>query len=157
MSEQQEPTSDQPTTEQTAPEQPTTGQEATGQGDAERQAEASEPSGGSGNADQGTQKKTKGRKQGGARKTRQVELTLTVSGTAEGEWQADLTHAGKKIVQGLPIAASSVSKAAGELHDDISEAIESVLSEARQQHEARLAELEAELQRVRKTLEELES
>ncbi|MGJ7905589.1 DUF6319 family protein [Actinopolyspora sp. H202] len=171
MTEQQDVTAEQPTTGQDAPEQeqPTsepnvttqgaaeqgdTERGDTEQGDTERGAENAEAS--NGNAEQGTQKKTKGRKQTGARKTRQVELTLTVSGTAEGEWQADLTHAGKKIVQGLPIAASSVSKAAGELHDDISEAIESVLSEARQQHEARLAELEAELQRVRKTLEELE-
>ncbi|WP_019852808.1 DUF6319 family protein [Actinopolyspora mortivallis] len=111
----------------------------------------------SGGTEQSSGSKKKGRKQSGARKTRSVELTLTVSGTADGEWQADLTHAGKKIVQGLPLTASSVSKAAGELHTDISEAIESVLAEARQQHEARLAELEAELQRVRKTLEELES
>ncbi|RCW46782.1 hypothetical protein DFQ14_101118 [Halopolyspora algeriensis] len=102
-------------------------------------------------------KKGKGRKQSTARKTRSVELTLTVTGTAEGEWQAELTHAGKRIVQGLPVSASAVSKAASELHGDISEAIETVLSEARQQHEAKLAELEAEMERVKKTLAELES
>ncbi|SDJ78771.1 hypothetical protein SAMN04487820_10293 [Actinopolyspora mzabensis] len=175
MNEQQNVTDEQTTAEQDTAGQNATDQEAgeqdatnrgvadqsatdqgdTERGDTDRGTENAEAN--NGNAEQGTQKKTKGRKQTGARKTRQVELTLTVSGTAEGEWQADLTHAGKKIVQGLPISASSVSKAAGELHDDISEAIESVLSEARQQHEARLAELEAELQRVRKTLEELES
>ncbi|GAB3557553.1 hypothetical protein J2S53_002622 [Actinopolyspora lacussalsi] len=155
MNEQQDVTTEQPTTEQNVTAQGVTEQGDTERGDTERGTENAEAS--NGNAEQGTQKKAKGRKQTGARKTRQVELTLTVSGTAEGEWQADLTHAGKKIVQGLPIAASAVSKAAGELHDDISEAIESVLSEARQQHEARLAELEAELQRVRKTLEDLES
>ncbi|WP_017976817.1 DUF6319 family protein [Actinopolyspora halophila] len=147
MNEQQDTSDDQSVTEQTVEETPSEKQPA----------DNTAQNGDGGAEDQGTQKKTKGRKQSSARKTRSVELTLTVSGTAEGEWQADLTHGGKKIVQGLPIPASSVSKAAGELHDDISEAIESVITEARQQHEARLAELEAELQRVRKTLEDLES
>jgi polyhydroxyalkanoate synthesis regulator phasin len=102
-------------------------------------------------------KKPRARKQSTAKKTRTVELTLTVTGTADGEWQADLLHAGKRIVQALPIAAAAVSKAAAELHQDISDTIESVLNEARQQHEAKLAELEAEVERVRKALAELES
>lgn len=102
-------------------------------------------------------KKPRARKQSTAKKTRTVELTLTVTGTAEGEWQAELLHAGKRVVQGLPVPAAAVSKAAAELHQDISEAIEEVLSAAREQHEAKLAELEAEVERVRKALSELES
>ncbi|MCX2728991.1 DUF6319 family protein [Saccharopolyspora sp. NFXS83] len=102
-------------------------------------------------------KKPRPRKQSTAKKTRTVELTLTVTGTAEGEWQAELLHAGKRVVQGLPVPAAAVSKAAAELHQDISEAIEEVLSAAREQHEAKLAELEAEVERVRKALSELES
>lgn len=102
-------------------------------------------------------KKTRSRKQSSARKTRSVELTLTVTGTLEGEWQAELIHSGKRIVQGLPIPASAVSKAATELHADISEAIETVLHDAREQHQAKLAELEAEMERVKKTLADLES
>ena len=78
-----------------------------------------------------------------------------MTGTAEGEWQAELMHAGKRVVQGLPVPAAAVSKAAAELHQDISEAIEEVLSAAREQHEAKLAELEAEVERVRKALLEL--
>lgn len=91
-----------------------------------------------------------------ARKTRTVELTLTVTGTAEGEWQAELMHGSKRVVQGLSVPAAAVSKAAKELHEDISETIEDVLQQARQQHEAKLAELEAEVERVRKQLAELE-
>ncbi|QGK71537.1 hypothetical protein GIY23_20265 [Allosaccharopolyspora coralli] len=101
--------------------------------------------------------KKRTRKASTARKTRTVELTLTVTGTLDGEWQAELVHSGKRVVQGLPVPASSVSKAAAELHGDISEAIESVLSQAREQHEAKLAELEAEVERVRKALSDLES
>lgn len=105
-----------------------------------------------------TEKKARGRKPGtAARKTRTVELTLTVTGTADGEWQADLLHSGKRVVQGLPIPAAAVSKAAAELHQDISEVIETVLSTAREQHQSKLAELEAEVERVRKALAELES
>ncbi|MEB3368715.1 DUF6319 family protein [Saccharopolyspora mangrovi] len=92
-----------------------------------------------------------------AKKTRTVELTLTVTGTADGEWQADLMHQGKRVVQALPVAAAAVSKAAAELNTEISETIESVINEARQQHEAKLAELEAEVERVRKALAELEA
>ncbi|QUH05208.1 hypothetical protein HUO13_34490 [Saccharopolyspora erythraea] len=101
-------------------------------------------------------KKPRARKQSTAKKTRTVELTLTVTGTAEGEWQADLLHQGKRVVQGLQVPAAAVSKAAAELHSDISEAIDGVISAAREQHEAKLAELEAEVERVRKALAELE-
>ncbi|GAB3294612.1 DUF6319 family protein [Parasphingorhabdus pacifica] len=101
--------------------------------------------------------KKRPRKQSTAKKSRTVELTLTVTGTAEGEWQAELMHGGKRVLQGVEIPAAAVSKAAAELHDDISETIESVLSAAREQHEAKLAELEAEVERVRNALAGLEN
>jgi hypothetical protein len=98
----------------------------------------------------------RGRKPSTARKTRTVELTLTVTGTLDGEWQADLSHAGSRVLQGLQIPAAAVSRAAAELHEDISKAIESVLDVARQQHQARLAELEAELSKVKQALADLQ-
>ena len=96
------------------------------------------------------------RKQSTARKTRTVELTLTVTGTADGDWQAELMHGGKRVVQGLPISASAVSRAAKELHPDISGGIETVISAARAQHKARMDELQAELDKVKQALAELE-
>jgi polyhydroxyalkanoate synthesis regulator phasin len=96
------------------------------------------------------------RKQSTARKTRTVELTLTVTGTADGDWQAELTHGGKRVVQGLAIAASAVSRAAKELHPDISGGIETVISAARAQHKARMDELQAELDKVKQALAELD-
>jgi len=98
----------------------------------------------------------RGRKPSTAKKTRTVELTLTVTGTMDGEWQADLSHAGSRVLQGLQIPAAAVSRAAAELHEDISKAIESVLDVARQQHQARLAELEAELSKVKQALADLQ-
>lgn len=90
-----------------------------------------------------------------AKKTRTVELTLTVTGTAEGEWQADLVHGTQRVVSGLVIPAIAVAKAAKELHDDIAEGIESVLEAARDQHRTRMEELEAELAKVKAQLAEL--
>ncbi len=99
----------------------------------------------------------RGRKPGStARKTRTVELTLTVTGTMDGEWQAELSQSGSRLVQGLAIPAAAVSRAAAELHEDISKAIESVLDTAREQHQARLAELEAELNQVKAKLANLQ-
>jgi polyhydroxyalkanoate synthesis regulator phasin len=108
-------------------------------------------------APQDTPKRGRPRKQQGtARKTRTVELILTVTGTADGDWQAELTHAGKRVVQGLSVAASAVSRAAKELHPDISGGIETVISAARAQHQARMDELQAELDRVKQALAELD-
>ncbi|GLZ37340.1 hypothetical protein Acsp05_09650 [Actinokineospora sp. NBRC 105648] len=91
-----------------------------------------------------------------AKKTRTVELTLTVTGTAEGEWQAELTQGGKRLLQGVTVPAAAVSRAAAELHEDISKAIETVLDTAREQHRARMEELEAELSKVKAALAELQ-
>ncbi|MEV0050057.1 DUF6319 family protein [Saccharopolyspora shandongensis] len=149
-------TEEQTSTEQTASAQSEQAQpESTQPESAQPQSEQSESTQSEAEATEAP-KKPRARKQSTAKKTRTVELTLTVTGTADGEWQADLMHAGKRIVQGLPVAAAAVSKAAAELHQDISDTIESVLNEARQQHEAKLAELEAEVERVRKALSELE-
>ncbi|MFD4676479.1 DUF6319 family protein [Lentzea sp. NPDC058450] len=96
-----------------------------------------------------------GRPKSTAKKTRTVELTLTVTASAEGEWQADLVHGTQRVVSGLVIPAIAVSKAAKELHEDIAEGIESVLEAARDQHRTRMEELEAELAKVKAQLAEL--
>ncbi|MGW6449758.1 DUF6319 family protein [Lentzea sp. NPDC055074] len=96
-----------------------------------------------------------GRPKSTAKKTRTVELTLTVTGTAEGEWQADLVHGTQRVVSGLVIPAIAVAKAAKELHEDIATGIESVLEAARDQHRTRMEELEAELAKVKAQLAEL--
>jgi hypothetical protein len=101
-------------------------------------------------------RKARGRQPSTARKTRTVELTLTVTGTMEGEWQAELTQSGKRVLQGLSIPAAAVARAATELHEDIAKAIDTVLDQARQQHRARMEELEAELAKVRQALAELQ-
>ena len=101
-------------------------------------------------------KRGRPRKQSTARKTRTIELTLTVTGTAEGEWQAELVHGGKRVVQGLAVTAAAVSRAAKELHPDISGNIDTVITAAREAHQQRMAELQAEMDKVKQALAELE-
>ena len=98
----------------------------------------------------------RGRPKGsGAKRTRTVELTLTVSGTADGDWQAELRHGDVWVAQGLPVAAAAVSRAAKELHEDLARPIDEVIHAAVNQQKARVAALEAELEQARKALAEL--
>ncbi|MBP2325447.1 hypothetical protein JOF56_005832 [Kibdelosporangium banguiense] len=91
-----------------------------------------------------------------AKKTRTIELTLTVTGTLDGAWQADLMHGSTRVVQGLSIPAAAVAKASQELHPEIAEKIDEVITAAREQHESRLRELEAEVAKVKQALADLD-
>jgi hypothetical protein len=102
-------------------------------------------------------KRRRGRPKGStARTTRTVELTLTVSGTADGEWQAELKQGSTWITRGLPVSATAVSRAAQELHVQLAEPIDAVIGAAREQRAARVAALEAELEQARKALAEMD-
>lgn len=102
-------------------------------------------------------KRRRGRPQGStARTTRTVELTLTVSGTADGDWQAELKQGSTWITRGLPVTATAVARAAQELHTELSEPIETIIGAAREQRQARVAALESELERARKALAEMD-
>lgn len=90
-----------------------------------------------------------------ARTTRTVELTLTVSGTADGEWQAELKQGSTWLTRGLPVTATAVLRAAQELHAEIAGPIDAVIGAAREQRAARVAALEAELEQARKALAEI--
>jgi hypothetical protein len=91
-----------------------------------------------------------------AKTTRVVELTLTVSGAVDGEWQAELKRGATWLARGLPVSAGAVLKAAAELHPEISGPIDEVIAEARATREAKVAELEAQLEQAKKALAELE-
>lgn len=103
------------------------------------------------------EKPKRGRAKGAARKTRTVELVLTVTGTADGDWQAELKHGSTWLVRGLAISASAVSRAAKELHGDLSTPIDEVITEAREQQRAKVAQLEAELEQAKQALADLDA
>jgi tellurite resistance protein len=104
------------------------------------------------------EKLTKARavRKSGGRKTKTLELTLTVTGTADGEWHAELKQGTTYLARNLAVAAAAVSRAAKELHEDLSTPIDAVIEEARSQQAARVAALEAELEAARKVLADLD-
>lgn len=91
-----------------------------------------------------------------AKRTKTLELVLTVIGTADGEWRAELKQGSTYLARNLTVAAAAVSRAAKELHEDLSGPIDEVIAEARSQQAAKVAALEAELEAARKILAELD-
>jgi hypothetical protein len=85
-----------------------------------------------------------------------LELTLTVTGSADGEWRAELKQGSSYLARNLAVAAAAVSRAAKELHEDLSAPIDEVIEEARSQQAARVAVLEAELEAARRALADLD-
>jgi hypothetical protein len=103
------------------------------------------------------EKRKRGRPKGStARTTRVVSMTLTVSGSADGEWQAELKNGSTWVARGLPVTASAVSQAAAALHADLAGPVDEVIEAARSTRAARVAELEAELEQAKKALAEME-
>ncbi|CDP84109.1 hypothetical protein BN975_01343 [Mycolicibacterium farcinogenes] len=90
------------------------------------------------------------------KKAKTIELTLTVTGTADGEWHAELKQGSTYLARNVAVAAAAVSRAAKELHEDLSTPIDEVIEEARTQQAAKVAALEAELEAARKVLSDLE-
>jgi hypothetical protein len=90
------------------------------------------------------------------KKAKTLELTLTVTGSADGEWRAELKRGTSYLARNLAVAAAAVSRAAKELHEDLSNPIDEVIEEARSQQAARVAALEAELEAARKALADLD-
>src|SRR3954449_2700051 len=70
-------------------------------------------------------------KKASGKKTKTLELTLTVTGTADGEWRADLKRGATYLARNLAVGAAAVSRAARELHEDLSPPIDAVIEEAR--------------------------
>jgi hypothetical protein len=91
-----------------------------------------------------------------SKKTKTLELTLTVTGTADGEWRAELKQGTTYRARNVAVAAAAVSRAARELHDDLSAPIDELIEEARTQQATRVAALEAELELARKALADLD-
>jgi hypothetical protein len=89
------------------------------------------------------------------KKAKTLELTLTVTGTADGDWRAELKQGSSYVVRNLAVAAAAVSRAAKELHGELSTPIDAVIEEARSQQAAKVAALEAELEAARKALADL--
>ena len=97
-------------------------------------------------------------KKSAGKKIKTLELTLTVTGTADGEWRAELKQGASYLARNLTVAAAAVSRAApkGATHEDLSNPIDQVIEEARSQQAAKVAALEAELDAARRALADLD-
>jgi hypothetical protein len=91
-----------------------------------------------------------------AKKAKTLELTLTVTGTADGEWRAELKQGSSYLARNLAVAAVAVSRAAKELHESLATPIDALIEEARAQQAAKVAALEAELEAAKKVLADLD-
>jgi hypothetical protein len=92
----------------------------------------------------------------GGKKAKTIELVLTVTGTADGEWRAELKQGNSYLARDLAVAAAAVSRAAKELHQDLATPIDAIIDEARVQQAAKVSALEAELEAARKALADLD-
>ncbi len=90
------------------------------------------------------------------KKAKTIELVLTVTGTADGEWRAELKQGNSYLARDLAVAAAAVSRAAKELHQDLATLIDAIIDEARVQQAAKVSALEAELEAARKALADLD-
>jgi hypothetical protein len=91
----------------------------------------------------------------GRRSKPPAEVTVTLHSTPEGEWTVEVMVGKKRSVRALPVPAVAIAKAAKELPGEVEEAIGAVLAAARQQHQERVAQLQAELEAARRALAEL--
>ncbi|SUA42442.1 DUF6319 family protein [Nocardia africana] len=90
-----------------------------------------------------------------ARKTKAPEVTVTLSGTADGEWTVDVVHGKKRTIKGLSVAGAAVAQAANLLHPEVAEVVDSVLDAVRNSQRAKVEQLQAELEQARRLLDEL--
>jgi len=89
-------------------------------------------------------------------RTRQpAPVTVTLTSTPDGEWTVDVLAGKKRTIRAQPVSAASVAQAAKALGGEVAEAIEGVLTAARDQQRARVAQLESALQAARQALAEL--
>ncbi|GAA1342998.1 DUF6319 family protein [Saccharothrix algeriensis] len=89
------------------------------------------------------------------KKAAPAEVTVTLTSTAEGEWTVDVQTGAKRVLRAAPVAASAVAQAAKLLPPEVDEAVEAVLSAARERHLARVEQLRAELEAAQRALDEL--
>ncbi|MGQ4614405.1 DUF6319 family protein [Nocardia sp. R7R-8] len=90
-----------------------------------------------------------------ARKAKAPEVTVTLTGTADGEWSIDVVSGKKRTLRGLPVAGSAVAQAAKILHPEVAEVVAGVLDAVRGVQEAKVQQLQAELEEARRLLNEL--
>jgi hypothetical protein len=86
---------------------------------------------------------------------RVAEVTVTLTGTSDGEWTVEVASGKKRTVRPMPVQPADVARAARSLPTDVGTAIESALEAARQRQLERVERLRAELDAAQRALQEL--
>jgi hypothetical protein len=84
-----------------------------------------------------------------------AEVTVTLHSTSRGDWTVEVVVGSKRSVRAVPVPAAAIAKVAKELPSQVEDAISAVMAAARQQHQERIALLQAELDAARRALNEL--
>jgi hypothetical protein len=93
---------------------------------------------------------------GARRKPRQLSgATVTLTADEAGQWSVEVSTGKKRVLRPTSVPASAVAQAAKTLHDDVADAVEPLLEAAREQHRARVEQLQQELADAQRALEEL--
>lgn len=92
-----------------------------------------------------------------ARKAKAPEVSVTLAGTADGEWTVEVVTGKKRSVRGLPVSSAAVAQAAKLLHPEVAEVVAGILDAAREAQLAKVAQLQAELEAAKRALEDLDS
>lgn len=90
-----------------------------------------------------------------ARKPKAPEVTVTLTGTSDGEWTVDVVNGKKRSVKGLAVSSGAVAQAAKILHPEVEEVVAGILEAARGAQQAKVAQLQAELEAAKRLLAEL--
>ncbi|MDV6260326.1 DUF6319 family protein [Rhodococcoides yunnanense] len=84
-------------------------------------------------------------------------LSVTIHAGADNDWSVTVTQGAKRPTKAQPVSPESVSRAVRELGDPIArDAVEAVISHAREEAARRVAELSRQLEEARTTLAALE-
>ncbi|MBP2330842.1 hypothetical protein JOF56_011227 [Kibdelosporangium banguiense] len=84
-----------------------------------------------------------------------AEVTVTLHSTSRGDWTVEVVVGSKRSVRAVAVPAAAIAKIARELPSQVEDAISAVMAAARQQHQERIALLQAELDAARRALNEL--
>lgn len=87
--------------------------------------------------------------------TRPSEVTVTLTGSAEGEWTVEVVIGKKRAVRPTPVQPADIAQAARSLPAAVTEAIQASLDAARQRQLERVEQLRVELEAAQRALEEL--
>ncbi|ORI15739.1 DUF6319 family protein [Rhodococcus sp. 1168] len=84
-------------------------------------------------------------------------LSVTIHAGPDNDWSVTVTHGARRPGKAQPVSPESVSRAVRELGDDaVRDAVEAVISHAREEAAQRVAELSQQLEVARSTLAALE-